>query len=76
MENDLNKETKDDLKKSGKQHTTILKNKIEDDLKQKNKKMKTTSKKINLFLIPLTFRGQPFLGLAHLRRKNMVKIRK
>ena len=38
---------------------------MEDDLKKI--KMKTTSKK-NIFLIPLKFRGKPFLGLAQLSK--------
>ena len=42
-----------------------IKIKIEDDLK-KNWKMKTSKKK--LFLIPLKFRGKPFLGLAQLSK--------
>jgi hypothetical protein len=32
------------------------------------KKMKTTSKKTNIFLIHLNFRGKPFLGLAQLSK--------
>jgi hypothetical protein len=35
---------------------------MEDNLKKKKKKKK------NLFLIPLKFRGKPFLGLAQLSK--------
>ena len=35
---------------------------------KKWEKMNTTSKKIYLFLIPLKFRGKPFLGLAQLSK--------
>jgi hypothetical protein len=48
--------------------TTSKKNeKNEDDLKKKMEKNEDDLKK-NLFLIPLKFRGQPFLGLAQLSK--------
>jgi hypothetical protein len=53
-EDDLNKKWKQP-KKMKKWKTTSKKEKREDDLKR-----------INLFLIPLHFRGKPFLGLAQL----------
>ena len=48
----------DDLKKNIK--------KMEDD--PKNTKNDDLKKNINLFLIPLKFRGKPFLGLAQLSK--------
>ena len=80
MEDDLKKDkTEDDLKKE-KWKTTSKKmkngrrpqKKMEDKLKKimenNLKKRKTTSKKNKKILIPLKFRGKPFLGLAQLSK--------
>ena len=60
------KKKKIKLKKRRRMKTTSKKmKKMKTTSKKNKKKMKTTSKK-NLFLIPLKFRGKPFLGLAQL----------
>ena len=76
MEDDLKKKIKkwrqpqkqtkneDDLKKNGEKN--------EDDLKKKLNKNEDDLKK-NIFLIPLKFRGEPFLGLAQLSKILSIK---
>ena len=62
----------DDLKKKKNLFSIPLKSRGNGRRPQKNKKWKTTSKKIkknkNLFSIPLKSRGKPFLGLAQLSK--------
>ena len=68
MEDDLQKKMEDDLKNKNKKIRRRPQKKEENDLKKRRrKKGRRPEKKIKI-LIPLKFRGKPFLGLAQLSK--------